>query len=189
MNLLDLKTKSPTQKMVFAAIMAGIAFLLNYLEIPFIVPFLRFDLSESIVILTVILLGLRYGLMVSIIKAFLFFIFGANGSEIVGVSILLFSSCFLAIVFFLLYEKAKLNLYLSLLLLAVIFAVTLTSVNYFITIPLYSGTSFSNLNSSGNYLWATVSLYFPFNIIKMTLVSAVVIIFNIFLLKKEKTKS
>ncbi|MDL2212098.1 ECF transporter S component [Erysipelotrichaceae bacterium OttesenSCG-928-M19] len=188
MNIYDLRKRSTTQKMVFTAILGCIAFLLNYLELPFIVPHLRFDLSEAVVLFTVMLLGLKYGLAISFIKAFLFFLFGANGSEIVGVSILLFSSCFLAIVFSLLYEKGKLNLYASLAIMGLIFAVTLTAVNYFITIPLYSGTSFSNLNASGNYLWATVSLYFPFNIIKMILISIVLVILQRLLLKNSVQK-
>ena len=185
MNFLDLQRKSPTQKMVFAAIMACIAFLLNYLEIPFIVPHLRFDLSEAIVVITVIILGLQYGLMVSFIKALLFFLFGANGSEIIGVSVLLFSSCFIAIVFYLLYTKAKLNIYISLVLLGIIFSVTLTAVNYFITIPLYSGVPFETLSANEGYLWSVVSLYFPFNIIKMILIGSVTIILNKFLLKSK----
>ena len=185
MNFLELRNKSATQKMVFTAIIACIAFLLNYIEIPFIVPHLRFDLSEAIVILTVMIVGLQYGVMVSIIKALLFFLFGANGSEIVGVSVLLFSSMFLAVVFYLLYEKAKMNLYLSLFFMGIIFSITLTAVNYFITIPLYSGVPFATLNAGEGYLWSVISLYFPFNIIKMILISAVVIILNRLLLKKS----
>ncbi|MDH6603769.1 riboflavin transporter FmnP [Bacilli bacterium PM5-9] len=185
MNVLELQKRSLTQKMVFTSIMACIAFLLNYVEIPFIVPFLRFDLSETIVILTVIIIGLRYGLMVSIIKAFLFFLFGANGSEIVGVSVLLLSSCFIAIMFYLLYVKAKLNIYISLLIMGLIFAITLTGVNYFITVPLYSGASFAQLNSSNDYFYSIVSLYFPFNLIKMTLISAATIVLNKLLLKNN----
>jgi riboflavin transporter FmnP len=183
MNLLTLKDKGPTQKLVFAAIMACIAFLLNFIEIPFIVPYLRFDFSETIVIITVMICGLRFGLMVSIIKALLFYLFGANGSEIVGVSILLFSSCFLAIIYYLFYNllsklmKMNTAIVLTFIICAFIYAIALTLLNYRITVPLYSGVSFDVINQPG-YLWSIVSLYFPFNIIKIAIIGVIVSIFS-----------
>lgn len=188
MNLTNLKSRSETQKLAYTAILAAIAFILNFIEIPYFgAPFLRIDLSEAIVIFTVIILGLRYGLMISVTKVILFAISGANGSEIVGLSILLLSSCFLAIVFHLLYAKMKLNIYLSLIIMGILFAVTLTTVNYFITVPFYNGMSFAQMNTPG-YLWATISLYFPFNIVKMTLISIAVIILKKLLLRNEEIK-
>lgn len=187
MNLMDLRSRSETQKLAYTAILAAIAFILNFVEIPYIVPFLRIDLSESIVIFTVIILGLRYGLMISLTKMILFAIAGANGTEIVGLTVLLLSSSFLATVFHLLYNKAKLNIYVSLLIMGILFAITLTTVNYFITVPFYNGMSFSQMNTPG-YLWATVSLYFPFNIIKMTIISIVVIVLRKLLLRNQTIK-
>lgn len=184
MNFMDLKTKNPTHKMVFAAIMAGIAIVLNFIEIPYIVPYLRFDASEAIVIIVVMLAGLRYGLMVSIIKALVFFMMGSNGNDPIGTAVLLFSSCFLAIVFYLFYTK--LSLLPSLIITGIIFSIAMTALNFFVTLPLYMGKSFAELNQDGNYLMATVSLYLPFNLIKMTIVSTVVLVMDKLLFSKRK---
>ncbi|MDR3214920.1 MAG: ECF transporter S component [Bacilli bacterium] len=191
MNFTNLKNSSSTQKLVFTAIMAGIAFLLNFIEIPFMVPYLKLDISEAIVIITVMLLGLKYGLMVSIIKALLFYLFGANGSEIIGCSILLLSSCFLATIFYLvnslftkLFKNNTIKFIITFLIIAFIYASALSLLNYRITVPLYSGVSFETINKPG-YLASIFALYFPFNIIKIALVSVVVILFNKLFLKRN----
>lgn len=184
MKFMELKNKSSTQKMVFVAIMSGLAVIINFMEIPYPpAPFLRFDLSEVIVIIVTLLLGLKFGLIVSIIKACVFLILGSNGSDIIGISVLLFSSCFLALIFSI-FNK-KLPLLFSLILTGIIFAITMTAVAYFVSVPLYSGTSFSELNQAGGYLKATLIVYLPFNLIKITVVSAVVLFVNRVLFKQK----
>ncbi|MEG0284034.1 MAG: ECF transporter S component [Erysipelotrichales bacterium] len=173
MNLLDSISKSTTHKMVFTSIMACLAFILNMFEIPYLVAFLRLDISEVITIFVTITLGLKYGLCISFIKAFLFMVFGANGSEIVGVTVLLLSSSFIATCSHFLYQRMK--LIPSMLLTSVIFACTMTFFNYIVVVPLYMGKPFSELNNSAEYFFSTITLYLPFNLVKMLLVSAIVV--------------
>lgn len=172
----NLRNRSTTQKMVFTAILSVLAYVLNMIEIPWFTPYLRIDLSEVIVLIAVMILGLRYALAISFIKVILFAVSGSNGSEIVGLTMLLLTSVFLACFFYLFKEKLKLNIYISLIITSILFAVTFTVLNFYIFTPLYSGLSFAEMNKPG-YFWSIVSVYFPFNLFKMTLISIVTVIF------------
>lgn len=194
MNFLNqFKDMSDVKKITFVGLLAAIGTITSILEIPFFAAsFLKFEVSEAIVIITVMILGLPFGILVGIIKGLLHFMF--ISSEPIGASVLILSSVFLAIVFHYLYQRF--NLLISLIISSILFTIVLCSINYFIVLPLYTGLSFdaltfnysdvANLTEAqlsdykivqgwfpAGYLKSIFIIYVPFNLIKMTLVSAV----------------
>lgn len=181
--LINLHKRSVTQKMVFCAILAVIAYVLNLIEIPYFIPFLRLDISDVIVLFAILTIGLPYAFAIIVIKTFLFAVSGANGSEIIGISLMFVSSSFIALFFYLFYKVLNINIYLSLGITTLLFAVALTLINYYVTFPLYNGTTFSQLNKPG-YFYSIVALFFPFNLIKLSVDSIILIILKKSLLTK-----
>lgn len=183
--LINLPKRSITQKMVFCAILSVIAYVLNLIEIPYFVPFLRLDISDVVVLFALLTIGLPYAFAVIVIKTFLFAASGGNGSEIIGISLMFVSSSIIALLFYTFHKIFKLNIYLSLVITTLLFSIILTLINYYITFPLYNATSFEQLNKPGYFL-SIFTLFFPFNLIKLTIDSIILIILKKSLLTKRK---
>lgn len=192
------KNMSDVKKITFVGLFSAIATITSMLQIPFFAAsFLKFEVSEAIVLVTVLILGLPYAILVALIKGFLHFMF--ISAEPIGASVLILSSIFLAIMFHFLFKKF--NLLISLIISSILFTIVLCALNYFIVLPLYTGLSFdaltfnyesvTNLTSEqlnnynivkgwfpAGYLNSIFIIYVPFNLIKMGLVSFVVLLLN-----------
>ncbi len=164
---------------VYIAILAVIGSVLNLIEIPYVIPYLKLDVSEVITLIAAYI-SLPIAIGVALIKAFIMSITGTS-SGFVGEIALLIGS-FTVIIFFTLFKnKLKLNLVLNLILTSICFTIVMTSLNYFLITPFYFGTSFGEIvntmqplgDKNYSYLMYTIIVYVPFNLIKMLIDSIV----------------
>lgn len=175
-----LKNLSSNQKIAYVAMLAALGLVLNYIEIPYpLVPYLKFDLSEVVVLLAC-LISLPSALIVSFTKGLLILLL--KGSDPIGVYSLISGSFTIAISFtygmklFKNLSESK-RLISSLLFMSIIFTVLMLANNFFIVVPFYSGQSLSAsiIGSDGiiGYTKYIVQTYLLFNILKATLISVV----------------
>lgn len=178
------RTGEKTKNLVRVAVMAGIAFVLMFIDFPilFVAPsFMKLDLSDVPALISGFAMGPMYGVMVQFIKVLLNLSKSITGGVgelsnfIVGSSLVLVSS--------LVYHRNKtiktaaLGLFLGVL---VMTAIAMAS-NYFIVFPLYSRIMIpmETLVGMGNAITPrinsleTMMIYsiMPFNLIKGTISS------------------
>ncbi len=164
---------------VYIAILAVIGSILNLIEIPYIIPYLKLDISEVITLIAAYI-SLPIAIGVAIIKAFIMSITGTS-SGFIGEFTLLVGSFTIIVFFTLLKNKFKLPLAFNLLITSIIFTLIMTSLNYFIITPFYFNTSFSDLvgttqqvgANTYSYFMYTIIVYVPFNLLKMLIDSTI----------------
>ncbi len=164
---------------VYIAILAVIGSILNLIEIPYFIPYLKLDISE-VVTLIAASISLPIAIGVAIVKAFIMSITGTS-SGFIGEATLLIGS-FTIIIFFTLFKnKMKMPLVMNLVLTSLCFTIIMTGLNYFIITPFYFGTSFSNLvnttqpvgSQTYSYFIYIIIVYLPFNLLKMLIDSTI----------------
>lgn len=160
------KKLSNNQKIVHAAALSSFGLILNYVEVPFfLLPYLKFDLSE-VVVLIAVQISLPVAITVSFIKGILFFLL--KSGDPIGSFALVVGSLTIAFSFYFL--KSKFSEKLSLALIIPIFSIMMVLMNYFVLLPLYGfeeGT-----------LTYILSATFLFNMIKASLVIIVYMYLN-----------
>lgn len=176
---MNFKNLSRTQKMSTIAIMAAITVLLSFIYIPFpLATFLKIEVSEVIVIIVTLIFGLRIGLIHAFIKSILYFI--VKPDEIIGDIVYFFASVVLVVSIYFLYniifKNKKYRLFYSLLAATIVYAIVLSTANYFVILPLYYSNTFSELNKEPEYFKSILTIYIPFNLMKMSIVSVVTLL-------------
>lgn len=178
-----------TKQMVLLSMLTALSTVLMLFEIPNpLVPFLKFDFSDTIVLLTLALYGLKSGFIVATIRLILFgFIQGnIDGAAFpyVGVFGALMASSSL-IAGFIIVNRFTKNQWVSMLTMTLVLTVVMTTLNYVLITPLYFGwpnvpfaevqTAFAgfvsvdtggNFDATSGYLLANLFAYVPFNLIK-----------------------
>ncbi len=153
------------QIITYTAMLGALAFIINLIEIPYIIPYLKFDFSDVIVLIAVSL-SLSIGIYVAILKGILLFLF--KGGSIAGMVSAIMGSLTIAISYY--YLSKKLNKIMSLIISAILFTLIMVSFNFFIIDPLYMGMSFTEAAGQDNYLTRILLTYVPFNIIKSSII-------------------
>ena len=183
------KNLSDNQKITYIGILSALGFVLNYIEIPYIVAYLKFDPSE-LVVLFATAISLPAAIFVGIVKGLLMFLL--KSGDVIGVFALILGSIIIAVSYFytkkLLAKKMKnqeLKIeIISMSVTGLIFTIVMVTLNYFFIVPLYNGLSFSEMQalkfdlfslkqiSYGTY---TILIYGSFNLLKSLFISIIYI--------------
>ncbi len=180
-----------TQKITVIAVLIAITSLMVMIEItyPFL-PWLKFDLSELVILIATEALGLVSALIVIVGKTFIQLITGSQSPYFIGeitafVASLTFALCF--------YFTRKLNLVVRLVITSCIFTIVMLVLNFFVVTPIFMTKTISYqevidlgitidfdkidvsfaMDSTKNYLIAIIAMYLPFNLLKSILISTV----------------
>ncbi|UQS85423.1 ECF transporter S component [Apilactobacillus apisilvae] len=170
------------QRIIQISVLSGLAYLLSYLSISIIpiAPYMKLDFGDIPILLAAILLSTSSGVIVALMRAFLYFVFtGPSIINLIGISSLLLAS--LTIVFSIALVnkiiKGKFKYPLMIIIETICLTVIMSLANYFIITPLYVQLAGFQLNFSlvNSILYAVV----PFNIIKGIFIGVIfVLIFS-----------
>ena len=182
-----MKNNKTIFKMSILALFAAIGVvLMSYIQIPWFVPFsfLKIEISDFVIILTLLIFGFKEAVLVAIIKTLGDLLFrGPVGLYAIGqitAFIASMSYCFGMLIF----QKLTNNKKLPMKILGyagIVLVVTLVMVisNYLILTRVYLTTfgltpnDFIAMAGANNYLLAIIIAYVPFNLVKGTLVVGV----------------
>ncbi len=165
---------SRNQIITYTAVLSALGVILNFIELPYFIPYLKIDISEVVVLLATVI-SLPAAIVVSFIKAFILAI-AKDGIDI-GTIALFIGSLSLAIPYKLLSNINKDRVFINLLISSLVFTITMVLCNFFFITPIYSGYSLSeaieSYGSLKDYSLNILIMYVPFNLIKGALVSLV----------------
>lgn len=185
---------SSTRSMVLISLLTALATVLMLFEIPNpLVPFLKFDLSDAIVLVALATFGLKVGFGVSVLRLVLFGLIQGNldGSAFpyVGLMGAFFATTALMGGYLVATHVWHLNRWVTSLVMISSLTVVMTVLNYFFITPLYFGwpnvsfaeiqvafAGFLNFDTGGafqsnSYLLANLFAYVPFNAFKGVFIS------------------
>ncbi|UEX89134.1 ECF transporter S component [Staphylococcus ratti] len=163
-----------TRRMILISMLSAISVILMFLKfpLPFLPPYLTVDFSDVPALIATFSFGPIAGLMVEIIKNLLNFFF--NMSDPVGpVANFLAGSSFLLASYYI-YRKSRTHhmLILGLIIATLVMTIVLSTMNYFVLLPLYG--MIMNLSDITNNLKVIITAgIIPFNIIKGVLISII----------------
>lgn len=168
-----MNNKKGIKTAVYIALLAGIGTILNFIEIPYIIPYLKLDISE---VITLIAATISYPVAIGVaLVKFIFMSLTGTSTGFIGEMTLLIGSFSIIIIYSLLKDKLKTPFVLFIIIIA--FTFIMTALNYFIITPFYFGQSFSELVNSSqklgdntySYLVYIIIIYVPFNLIKISI--------------------
>lgn len=181
-----------TKKIVTLGMLLALSLILTLVTIPYPpVPFLKFDLSDLILLIAVIIIGPSYAIIISIIKNFAFYFLGTE--SIIGPIAAMISSITMILAFYYAYDVLKLSKIKSLIITTLIVSLVMTVMNYLLITPVYFGfrffteidgaitfqafglPEFKLLPFLSEYANLILVVYFPFNIMKYGVISAVLV--------------
>ena len=172
--------KSQTHHMAYIAILSGLSAVLMFLDfpIPFFPPFLKFDVSDAVVLASSIFVGPIGMLAIIVIRSLLHWVLkGAELGVPVGQVVSIISSISFCLVAYFVNQKAKIvknekyRLALGLCVGSFVMMTTMFVINYFWVTPFYF--ALGNMPLPTNY-FQYMLLYIPFNLLKGLLNSLVV---------------
>ncbi len=172
------------KKIVTLAALSAIGVVLMVLiEIPYpLAPWLKIEISDIVVLIAFSIYGFKGGLSVAFIKTLADLVFkGMSGPYAIGqITALSASLIYVFLVYILKFDiknNTKKQILLKIFIMLISVATTMTIANYLFITPIYSGKFFwfqmkngSSLGYDGSYIIAVIITYFPFNIIKASLI-------------------
>jgi len=165
------KDMSETRRIALLGVLSGIGAALMYIEIPItFFNFLRIDLSDVVVVMTLMILGFKEAIVVAFVKSFVHFLFpGTNATFGIGEAAAFIASASYVIGFYLANIKLKLNKIYSSVISIIFMSSVMTVLNWIIIFPLYYiviyNDSYPNL-LNGVYINTILTVFLPFNLIK-----------------------
>ncbi len=152
-----------TKNLVLLAVLIALGAILMSIEIPYPpAPFLKFDLSELVILLTVEIFGLLPAILVAAFKSLIHvMIFGITTPMSIGTITAFIASVTIAILYVLTKKYLKGNHFgikaFRIIITIAGFSVVLTICNYFFITPIYfGGLWFTDVRD-----WATLSSFIP----------------------------
>ncbi|SKA03609.1 ECF transporter S component [Fructilactobacillus lindneri] len=178
-----------TKTMVLVSILAALAYALMFLSFPIIpaFPFLKLDFSDLPILIGLFMVGPLGAVEILLLKLFLYWMtMGFSIPELIGLSSSLIVSLIFILGFYLFRKdvvKHGLIRFLPVIVVAIVLAIVMSILNYFVFLPLYMKAFGFNL---GIPLAKIVALgVAPFNLIK-GLVDGTIFILIFSRLKKAK---
>lgn len=181
-----------TKRITFIALLSALAFVCTLLEITYpFAPWLKLDLSETVIMFATTLLGLGPAIITSFIKAGFQLISGDATPYNIGEITALLASLTFAITFF---TTKKLNLVVRLIIVSLVFTSVMIVFNFFISTPIYitQTVDFNNVialnmpidifninftvDDTASYLQMILLIYAPFNLLKALIISTIYIL-------------
>lgn len=190
--MLSKKKLTQSQFIAYAGVLSAIAILLLFIEVPYpLVPWLKMDFSEVVVLLAAVI-NFWLAIIVLTVKAWLSLLIKPN-ADFIGHLAMFLGSITIVVPYYLC--SKKLSKVQSLVIAVVVFAVAMTALNFFYITPAYLDSSFSEmvgqsqplmfgtekmrangkfwLNINVPYITYIVAMYLPFNIMKGSIVSVI----------------
>ncbi len=173
---------SRTQKMTYIALFSALAFILMLFDfpLPFFPPFLKFDLSDVFIFLSSFVVGPLGMIAVIVIKNILHWLIrGAELGLPVGQLASILSSLAYCLTAYFVLKMNKTNetkvkdLVLPLIAGTLMMTLVMFIANYYLITPFYF--AIGNMPLPENY-FGYMLMYIPFNLIKATIVSIVILI-------------
>ncbi len=185
-----MKEKNKTHQLVLIAIFIALSIAIGSIEVPYFpAPWLKFDLSEVVILIAINIIGADLALIVIVLRSVIrYFLTGGTNIPFpfYGELIAIIVSYFLILVYSIIKDyslKKRIKLYeLYLAFLITLIMVLFTFLfNLFFTVPAYSSAGkyfilsrnyiidYFN-NSFKTYFISIVSIYLPFNLIKFSLI-------------------
>lgn len=178
---------SKARKVALMGILSGLAFITMLIEIPFpLAPWLKFDLSETIVVYAMLIGGPMVGVVVAGGKSVLHFILSGSNSGGVGQVAAFIAACAFSLPVYYIYRKNK-NIFIGLIVSCISLSVVMILVNWiFLTgyyARLFNIVPILNLMEKGgmDYFMFISKTYGAFNLTKAILVSAIYLIVHKYL--------
>ncbi len=184
-----------TQKLTVMAIFIALAsvFTVYTIQYPFL-PFLKFDLSELVILIATQTLGLLGAIVISFGKT-LVQSFSSDSPYYIGEITALLASLTFGISF---YSTKKFHTVLRLLITTIVFTLVMLVFNFFVATPVYMTRSVDfkqvidagiviefekidfkiAIDSVSSYLKAIIVMYLPFNILKAVIISLVYLLIH-----------
>ncbi len=181
-----------TKRITFIALLSALAFVCTLLEITYpFAPWLKLDLSETVILFATTLLGLPAAVITSFLKAGFQLISGDATPYNIGEITALLASLTFATSFFL---TKKLNLIIRLIIVSLVFTLVMIVFNFFVSTPIYITQSidYNNVialnlpidifkinfvvNDTTSYLKMILLIYAPFNLLKALIISTIYIL-------------
>lgn len=178
-----------TKRITFIALLSALAIVATLFEIPYpFIPWLKFDLSETVIMYAVTLLGFIPSLFVAGIKTLIMLITGDVTPYNIGEITALISALTFALTF---YFTKNLKLITRLIIIVITFTTVMVLFNFFIATPIYftASINYNNVIHSNiklelfgknfvmddqlSYLKVILIMYVPFNLMKATIISIV----------------
>lgn len=188
--MLNKKKLTQAQFIAYAGVLSALAIVLVIIEIPYpLVPWLKIDLSEVIVLIAA-MINIWLAIIVATVKAWLTFLVKVDANFIGHLAMWLGSFSILIPYYF---AAKKFPKVASLVIATLVFSVFMTFLNYVYVTPAYMGTTVSEmagmsqqltfgtqkmldagkawLDVEVSYLTYIVAMYLPFNLMKGAIVS------------------
>ncbi len=188
--MLNKKKLTQAQFIAYAGVLSALAIVLVIIEIPYpLVPWLKIDLSEVIVLIAAVI-NIWLAIIVATVKAWLTFLVKPDANFIGHLAMWLGSFSILIPYYFAAKKFPKVT---SLVIATLVFSIFMTFLNYVYVTPAYMGTTVSEmagmsqqltfgtqkmldagkawLDVEVSYLTYIVAMYLPFNLMKGTIVS------------------
>lgn len=181
-----------TKKITFIALLSALAVVFTLYEISYpFVPWLKFDISELVILFATSLLGLIPAVIIGFIKTGMQLFTGDATPYNIGEITALIASLSFAISF---YFTKNLNLILRLVIVSVVFTTVMVLLNFFISTPVYFAQSFDykevinmgvemevfnttiKVTDTASYLKLILLMYVPFNLVKASVISIIYIL-------------
>lgn len=178
---------SKAKKVALMGILSGLAFITMLIEIPFpLAPWLKFDLSETIVVYAMLIGGPMVGIVVSGGKSVLHFILSGSNSGGVGQLAAFIAACAFSLPVYYIYKKNK-NIVMGLIASCISLSVVMILLNWvFLTgyyAKLFNIVPILNLIEKGgmDYFMFIGKTYGAFNLTKAVLVSSLYLVIHKYL--------
>lgn len=160
-------------RIAISGVLGVIAFLLTFIEIPIfpILPFLKFDASDSIIIFSNMIYGFVPSVLTLIVKSFLF-LFKSGDGGLIGIFMNFVSGFVFLGVFQLI--KNKINIFISYFISSIFVGIAMYISNYYMAIPIYTNIETTEfVESLGLTITQFLILIILFNIIKFMIDSVI----------------
>jgi riboflavin transporter len=164
------------RRMIQVSVLGGLAYVLTYLAIPIIpmAPYMKLDFGDIPILLATVLLSVRSGILVAVLRSLLYFVFtGISLINLVGITALLIASVTIILVVASVEKMVHGKVKYPLMILGTATALTIimSLLNYFVITPLYIQMAGFKLSLNLRlYVFYTVV---PFNLIKGLLIGMV----------------
>jgi riboflavin transporter FmnP len=173
-----------TNRLTLIAILGALGFILTLFEIPFPgTSWLKFDISDTIVLFGVFAGGPLVGIALALLKATLCFIIHGSSSAGVGEAVMIISSLAFIFPVYYTYKKTK-KIFIALILGTISLTLLLTYVNYAFVTPFYAKLYKMDFildminKNDGSYLKYIIGIYAPFNLLKGITLTAVYLVIH-----------
>lgn len=187
-----LKENETTKRIVTLGILSALGAVLMFIQIPYpFAPFLKFDISDVVVLVMFSMYGWKESFIVGVLKALVnAMVFGAAGPYFIGQIIAVIASMSYVLGMYLFVTTLRTNKYVGAGLTVLVVTIIMLICNYLFVTPIYTGAltfldvkdtltpSTFGINVEGGYLSLILVLYTPFNLIKGIMIMGIFIPIN-----------